>query len=72
MGYYTVESRRKRYFTAFSMDMAKEFCIDKLKKDKRTELMICKGQMVKYDVYRDGDFIIFVNRDNDKVKRVLI
>lgn len=72
MGYYTVESRRKRYFTAFSMDMAKEFCIDKLKKDKRTELMICKGQYVKYDVHREGNYIVFCNRDNDNVKKVLI
>lgn len=72
MGYYTVESKRKRYFTAFSMDMAREFCIDKLKKDKKAELMICKGNYVKYDVYRDGSYIIFYNRDSGSIKKVMI
>ena len=72
MGVYTVESKKKRYLTAFSMDMAKEFCIEKLRKDKKARLTICKGIYVRYDVYRDGDYVIFNNRISDKITKVRI
>ena len=54
------------------MDMAKEFCIEKLRKDKKARLTICKGIYVRYDVYRDGDYVIFNNRISDKITKVRI
>ena len=68
MGYYTVESgaSNKRVFTAFSMPMAKEFCVSKLMKSPKMNLVICNGNYVKYDVRREGDAVIFRNRDTGK------
>lgn len=74
MGYYTVESgaSKKIFFTAFSMSMAKEFCIEKLRKSPKARLMICKGIYVKYDVYRLGKDIIFNNRDTGVEKTITV
>ena len=68
MGYYTVESAvsNKRFFTAFSMPMAKEFCVSKLMKSHKMNLVICNGNYVKYDVRREGNAVIFSNRDSGK------
>ncbi len=74
MGYYTVESAvsNKRFFTAFSMPMAKEFCVSKLMKSPKMNLVICNGNYVKYDVRREGDAIVFCNRDSDKETRIML
>ena len=74
MGYYTVESGRSKrvFFTAFSMPMAKGYCIEKLIKSPKLELTICKGNYVKYDVHRVGKDIIFSNRDSGTEKIVTL
>ena len=74
MGYYTVESgaSNKRFFTAFSMPMAKEFCVSKLMKSPKMTLIICNGNYVKYDVHRERDAVIFSNRDSGKKTTVMV
>lgn len=71
MGYYTVESRNKKVNEfAFSMPMAKEICILKLKKNPRMSLMICYGIYVKYDVHAEYGKVVFHNRDSGRIERI--
>ena len=57
---------------AYSMPMAKEFCVSKLMKSPKMNLVICNGNYVKYDVRREGNAVIFSNRDSNKETTIML